>query len=73
MGFAGWVGLLNKLDLLGQTEDERCKIVDQSLKMKWDTFVELKTWSKPKGRERFGETENMHSGVPVGEILDTKF
>lgn len=69
MGFSGWVGLLNKLDVLGQTEDEKCKIVEQSIKMKWDTFVELKTWGKKTGCERFGEHADMRSGAPVGDIM----
>lgn len=69
MGFSGWVGLLNKLDLLGQTEDEKCKIVEQSIKMKWDTFVELKTWGRKTGCERFGEHQDMRSGAPVGDIM----
>ena len=72
LGYSGWVGLLNKLDKLGQTDDEKCKIIEQSIKMKWDTFAELKKWnngsSKPVGREVFGETDAMRCGAPVKSI-----
>lgn len=66
IGYTGWVGLLNKLDKFGQTESEKCKIVEQSLRMKWDTFVELKSYNstKPRGREAFGEMGNVKS-VPA--------
>lgn len=73
LGFSGWVSILNKLDVLGQTDEEKCKIIEQSIKMKWDTFAELRTWGKKTGCERFGETEDMRSGVPVGEIVDIVF
>lgn len=73
LGFSGWVSILNKLDVLGQTDEEKCKIIEQSIKMKWDTFAELRTWNKKTGCERFGETEDMRSGVPVGEVLDIQF
>lgn len=66
MGFAGWVGLLNKLDKLGKTDEEKCKIIEQSIKMKWDTFAELKTWGrKSNDKSVFGETEAVHCGTPV--------
>ena len=66
IGFAGWVGLLNKLDTLGKTDEEKCKIIEQSIKMKWDTFAELKTWGRrPSGKEVFGENDNMRYGAPV--------
>ena len=59
LGYSGWVGLLNKLDKLGQTDDEKCKIIEQSIKMKWDTFAELKQWnnrnSKYSGTDVFAE------------------
>lgn len=62
IGFNGWVGLLNKLDILGQTDDEKCKIIEQSIRMKWDTFAELKEWNKkPAGRALFGETTQIKS------------
>ena len=73
LGFSGWVSILNKLDVLGQTDEEKCKIIEQSIKMKWDTFAELRTWGKKTGCERFGETEDMRSGVPVGEVMDIQF
>ena len=59
LGYSGWVGLLNKLDKLGKTDDEKCKIIEQSIKMKWDTFTELKQWnnrnSKYSGTDVFAE------------------
>lgn len=72
-GFQVWVGLLNKLDALADFDQEKIRIVEQSLQMKWDTFAELRTWGKKTGCERFGETEDMRSGVPVGEVLDIQF
>lgn len=72
-GFQAWVNLLNKLDKLADFDQEKIKIVEQSLQMKWDTFAELRTWGKKTGCERFGETEDMRSGVPVGEVLDIQF
>ena len=66
MGFAGWVGLLNKLDVLGKTDEEKCKIIEQSIKMKWDTFAELKTWGrKSNDKSVFGENDNMRCGAPI--------
>lgn len=66
IGYDGWVGLLNKLDKLGKTDEEKCKIIEQSIKMKWDTFAELKTWGRrPSGKEVFGENDNMRYGAPV--------
>lgn len=72
-GFQPWVNLLNKLDALADFDQEKIKIVEQSLQMKWDTFAELRTWGKKTGCERFGETEDMRSGVPVGEVLNIQF
>ncbi len=72
-GFQAWVNLLNKLDALADFDQEKIKIVEQSLQMKWDTFAELRTWGRKTGCERFGETEDMRSGVPVGEVLDIQF
>ena len=72
-GFQAWVNLLNKLDALADFDQEKVRIVEQSLQMKWDTFAELRTWGKKTGCERFGETEDMRSGVPVGEVLDIQF
>ena len=72
-GFQAWVNLLNKLDALADFDQEKIKIVEQSLQMKWDTFAELRTWGKKTGCERFGETEDMRSGVPVGEVMDIQF
>ena len=72
-GFQAWVNLLNKLDALADFDQEKIRIVEQSLQMKWDTFAELKSWNRKSGCERFGETEDMRSGVPVGEIMDVVF
>lgn len=72
-GFQAWVNLLNKLDALADFDQEKVRIVEQSLQMKWDTFAELRTWGKKTGCERFGETEDMRSGVPVGEVLNIQF
>lgn len=66
MGFAGWVGLLNKLDVLGKTDEEKCKIIEQSIKMKWDTFAELKTWGK--GSSRYSGTDVFAEGGMVHSI-----
>ena len=66
MGFAGWVGLLNKLDTLGKTDEEKCKIIEQSIKMKWDTFAELKTWGK--GSSRYSATDVFAEGGTVHSI-----
>ena len=69
IGFSGWVGLLNKLDKFGTTDEEKCKIIEQSIKMKWDTFVELKTWGrKSNDKSVFGENDNMQAGAPVGSF-----
>ena len=66
IGYDGWVGLLNKLDKLGKTDEEKCKIIEQSIKMKWDTFAELKTWGrKSNDKSVFGETDAIHCGTPV--------
>ena len=66
IGFNSWVGLLNKLDKLGKTDEEKCKIVEQSIKMKWDTFAELKTWGrKSNDKSVFGETDAVHCGTPI--------
>ena len=72
-GFQVWVNLLNKLDTLADFDQEKVRIVEQSLQMHWDTFAELKSWNRKTGCERFGETEDMRSGVPVGEVLDIVF
>ena len=66
MGFNGWVGLLNKLDKLGKTDEEKCKIIEQSIKMKWDTFAELKTWGK--GSSRYSATDVFAEGGMVHSI-----
>lgn len=70
IGYDGWVGLLNKLDKLGKTDEEKCKIIEQSIKMKWDTFVELKTWNKKySGKDVFAEGDNVRS-IPADRNRD---
>jgi len=65
-GFRAWVSLLNKLDALADFDQEKIKIVEQSLQMKWDTFAELRTGGrKSNDKSVFGETDAIHCGTPV--------
>ena len=75
LGFSAWKGMLNKLDKLAEDDKTRSKVVEQSLKMGWDTFVELKEWNKkPAGRALFGETTQIKSKpFDPSQLSDVEF
>lgn len=75
LGFPAWKGMLNKLDKLAEDDKTRSKVVEQSLKMGWDTFVELKEWNKkPVGRALFGETTQIKSKpFDPSQLSDVEF